>query len=607
MDEPDTSLSKQLNFTSSLTFKTLIPILIVIILIIGIFGFYISAQTKNNTKEFLIQNVLIPNFEQLAKEKNDNFDRIKSLTEYTSKEIEDRIIESKNRNDEETNELYRRYMSKKPDGSYRSEKDKSKGRFQMAAFHNSITSPDTLEKGIFADAFLYFDPFCESQMPFVFTTYFATKNSIWQHGFPDWALDSAADETFDKYGWFYEADPVHNPNKRHVWTDMYYDELQGQWMISSLMPIYDENEFLGIVGQDFILQKIIETTKKHSIRETGMLFFIDNLGNIVAHPDTESLIGKKAANDEILNLKTIPDEALTEALRGLPNQNGFKYTEEKNRRIVIYFSLKSVNWKMIYVLPEEELLKIITQTNEQYLTSFVLFSFFVIAIIVSIINLTVTRPIKKLKKIITDISMGKLDTEIDPKIRNSRDEIGDLAQAFNRTIVSLKLAMKQTAPELMKESEELKKVIGEKEKTEKELKESEEKLKTIFEGANDGILLADVETKKFSFANPKICSMTGYTKEELLKLDISRIHPQKDLPYVMDQVDRQIKGDIEVAKDIPVLRKDKTLIYCDVNSKVIEFGGKRYIVGFFRDISDRKKADSRKEEVKNEKRQKFPQ
>lgn len=428
---------KQLSFLRSLILKTLVPTLIVIFLVIGIFGIYISTKTKENSKEFLIQNMLMPEFELLAKEKNNDFERIKDLTEYTAQKVEERIAASKNRTNEEVEALFNRYVSKKPDGSYRSNLDESRGRFQMAAFHNNLEDINIREKGIFVDAFLFFNPFCESQMPFVFTTYFATKNSIWQYGFPDWALTSAANETFDKYGWFYEADSENDPDRKQVWTDMYFDEFQGQWEISSLMPIYDGKEFLGIVGQDFILQKIIEITKKSNIGQTGILFFVDNLGNIVAHPDTEFLMGKKAKNDERLNLKMLPDSALIKVLQNVPNENGFNFTEEKNRRIVMYFPLKSANWKMIYEINEEDILRIVTQTNTQYLTSFVLFALFVIVLIFLIINFMVIRPIRKLTEVTNDISKGNLNKKIDVK---SKDEVGELASAFNRMISDLKIS-----------------------------------------------------------------------------------------------------------------------------------------------------------------------
>lgn len=57
-------------------------------------------------------------------------------------------------------------------------------------------------------------------------------------------------------------------------------------------------------------------------------------------------------------------------------------------------------------------------------------------------HILVNKPIRALTKVATDISVGKLDATIDQKILDSQDEIGELARAFDRTLVSLKLAMK---------------------------------------------------------------------------------------------------------------------------------------------------------------------
>jgi two-component system sensor histidine kinase ChiS len=50
------------------------------------------------------------------------------------------------------------------------------------------------------------------------------------------------------------------------------------------------------------------------------------------------------------------------------------------------------------------------------------------------------RPIIKLTGAITAISQGKLDAAVEGTER--KDELGDLARAFDRTLVSLKLAMR---------------------------------------------------------------------------------------------------------------------------------------------------------------------
>jgi len=140
--------------------------------------------------------------------------------------------------------------------------------------------------------------------------------------------------------------------------------------------------------------------------------------------------------------------------------------------------------------------------------------------------------------------------------------------------------------------------ITERKKVEKTLQESEERFRAIFEGANDGILVADTKTKRFAFANPRICEITGYSLEELLKLGIGNIHPKKDLPYVIDSFTKQMQGKLTLSKDIPVLRKDERVVYCDVNSKPIKIGSHEYLVGLFRDVTEHKKAEEALQDAK---------
>ena len=131
--------------------------------------------------------------------------------------------------------------------------------------------------------------------------------------------------------------------------------------------------------------------------------------------------------------------------------------------------------------------------------------------------------------------------------------------------------------------------ITEPKQSEEALLMADEKFRIVFEGATEGILAADFETRRFVFANPKICEITGYSLEELLELSIDEIHPKKDLPYVIDQFTKQMQG-ITLAPDIPVLRKDERVVYCDVNSKKMRIGEQEYAVGFFRDITERNNA-----------------
>ena len=54
--------------------------------------------------------------------------------------------------------------------------------------------------------------------------------------------------------------------------------------------------------------------------------------------------------------------------------------------------------------------------------------------------------------------------------------------------------------------------ITEHKQAEESLRESEERYKALFQGAAEGIVVADTETKEFKYVNPAICEMLGYTE-----------------------------------------------------------------------------------------------
>lgn len=132
--------------------------------------------------------------------------------------------------------------------------------------------------------------------------------------------------------------------------------------------------------------------------------------------------------------------------------------------------------------------------------------------------------------------------------------------------------------------------ITERKRTEEEIKKSEQKFKAIFDNAIDGILLADMETKKFYDGNKMICQMLGYSLEEIKTLGVFDIHPEKDLPHVIEQFEKQARKEITLAKDIPLKRKDGSVFYADINSAPVTLSGKAYLMGIFRDITERKKS-----------------
>ena len=137
----------------------------------------------------------------------------------------------------------------------------------------------------------------------------------------------------------------------------------------------------------------------------------------------------------------------------------------------------------------------------------------------------------------------------------------------------------------------LEKEITEHKRAEEGLRESEGKFRALFDHATDGILLADMETKKFFDANRVMCNMLGYSLDEIKNMGVMEIHPKEDLPYILDQFEKQSKGEIKVAEALPVKRKDGSVFYADISSGLVVLAGKRYLTGIFRDITERKRME----------------
>jgi len=133
--------------------------------------------------------------------------------------------------------------------------------------------------------------------------------------------------------------------------------------------------------------------------------------------------------------------------------------------------------------------------------------------------------------------------------------------------------------------------ITERKQVEEALRKSEERYRTLFEGSAEGILAVDIETKKFKYANPALCRMLGYTEAELKRMGVVDIHPQDALEHVLSEFEAQARGEKTLSPDIPCLRKDGITIYADINTIKVLIDGKEYSVGFFTDITERKRAE----------------
>ena len=128
---------------------------------------------------------------------------------------------------------------------------------------------------------------------------------------------------------------------------------------------------------------------------------------------------------------------------------------------------------------------------------------------------------------------------------------------------------------------------------EMKIKESEARFRLLFEISADGISIVDVETKTFIYTNPAVCRMLGYTENELKSMSITDIHPKKDLPWIIKELESLAKGEKSLTFEIPCQRKDGSIIDTEITSVITKIDGRICNVGIHRDITEKKIAENK--------------
>lgn len=128
---------------------------------------------------------------------------------------------------------------------------------------------------------------------------------------------------------------------------------------------------------------------------------------------------------------------------------------------------------------------------------------------------------------------------------------------------------------------------------EQTLRESEARYRIFFEQAPDGILIADIETRKFLYANPAAAAMFGCDQAELLRLGVEDIHPPEALAAVVAEFMAQARGEKLMAPIIPCRRRDGTVFFADIKTTMARLDGRPCNIGFFTDVTLRQQAEIR--------------
>jgi two-component system, NtrC family, sensor kinase len=285
-------------------------------------------------------------------------------------------------------------------------------------------------------------------------TYFITPENAginyWK-GMP-MALLAPPDLDNPKEEYFYIADPQHNVERQPKWTGVYFDPSAKIWMVSAIVPIYDGDRFLGVLGHDVVLTELIESTLRNRLPGTYNLIFRSD-GRLIAHPQHIQAIHSAQGQ---LTIDAIEDPHLNRIFQVVAQtQKATQVVENKSdREYLAVTRLQGPDWYFVTVYPKSLLSRSAWNTALFIFMSGVIALLIEVLLIFSVLQQQIANPLKQLTTASNQLADGNFAIHLDT---DRNDEFGQLASSFSSMAHQLKLSfleLEQANDELEERVEE---------------------------------------------------------------------------------------------------------------------------------------------------------
>lgn len=151
--------------------------------------------------------------------------------------------------------------------------------------------------------------------------------------------------------------------------------------------------------------------------------------------------------------------------------------------------------------------------------------------------------------------------------KESEDEIGILTDEFNKMLTRLQ-------------------------NRNSELQESENRFREVIEQSVDALFMM-TEEGRFIDVNQAACESLGYSRDELLRLNLCDIDEHYCEQEILNRLVKKLNEDRRIAFDGVNVRKDGSLVPVEVRFGYVKLEGANLILASARDISERKQAQEK--------------
>ncbi len=126
--------------------------------------------------------------------------------------------------------------------------------------------------------------------------------------------------------------------------------------------------------------------------------------------------------------------------------------------------------------------------------------------------------------------------------------------------------------------------------TEREIAESGRRYQLLFNANPQPMWVFDQKTLQFLAVNNAAVNSYGYSREEFLRMRISDIRPQEDVPRLLDSV-ASAGGGLNTDGPWRHRKKDGTVILVEITSHLLDFDGREACIVLASDVTERKRLE----------------
>jgi len=132
--------------------------------------------------------------------------------------------------------------------------------------------------------------------------------------------------------------------------------------------------------------------------------------------------------------------------------------------------------------------------------------------------------------------------------------------------------------------------VTERKKAEVALRESDERYRTLFDKNSDLIFVADPKTRMITDCNRKAEQLTGYSRSELLAMQVDALHPEDVRSETLDNF-MNISEGMNPSVDSILTTRDGRRVPVLITGGPVVVNGQTLLLGSFRDMTRQKQAE----------------